>query len=467
MSMNIPCFFSDNAVLNRAARIAAGDIAGNCIPFRDGLLEEEKICIMAGLDYDTPWTRDTAINTMNALCISHKEVAYHTLLSVCTEKDGQIYIGGQYWDAIIWAIGAWQYYLVNSDADFLAFAARTIKNSLKEFENTEFDEETGLFKGPAVYGDGVGAYPDRYAKVRNGSSSILAWAAEHAESYTGKGCSITMKVLSTNCVYYAAYRIAANMAQLLGEDAEQFAQKAEALKAAINRNFWNEKTGRYDYLFDEVERCDYAEALGLAYAILSGIADRERTESIVKNTYVTEHGIACLWPCFARYRIGDHYGRHSGTVWPHAQGFWSLAMLRAGNTRGFEKELFALAHKAIRDMHFAEIYHPVTGEIYGGLQEQIHQGISEWKSYERQTWSATAFCSMLYYGVFGLEFSVDTVSVKPHLPEAVNYAELKNLKVGDGIVTIIADRFGKEPSEITIPKNLKGKHTFRCGAGKV
>ena len=462
-----PYCLCDNETLNRAARIASGDIAGNCVPFRDGLLNDEKLCIMAGLDYDTPWTRDTAINTMNALCISHKAVAYSTLLSVCTEKDGRTYIGGQYWDAIIWALGAWQYYLVNSNADFLAFAANTVKNTLQKFEETEFDTVTGLFKGAAVYGDGVAAYPDKYAKVSNARSGILHWAEDHAAGYTGKGYPITMKALSTNCVYYAAYRIAAAMQQLLGEASDVFTQKADALKDAINRHFWNEETGRYDYIFDETERCSHAEALGLAYAILFGVADRSRTESIIRNTHITDQGIACVWPSFSRYRTGDHYGRHSGTVWPHAQGFWALAMRKAGNGRGFEKELFCLASKAVRDMHFAEIYHPVTGAIYGGLQEDFNQGIIQWKSCERQTWSATAFWSMLYYGIFGLEFSVESVTVKPYLPTTVNHAELKNLRIGEAVVTISVDRFSKEPSQVTIPKNLTGRHTFQCSPGKV
>ena len=43
MSLNIPFFTSDNAILNKAARIAAGDIAGNCIPFKDGLLQEAEV----------------------------------------------------------------------------------------------------------------------------------------------------------------------------------------------------------------------------------------------------------------------------------------------------------------------------------------------------------------------------------------------------------------------------------------
>ena len=467
MSGNAPFFVSDHELLNRAARIATGDIAGNCVPFRDGLLKEETCCIMAGLDYDTPWTRDTAINTMNALCISHREIAYHTLLSVCEEKNGKTYIGGQYWDAIIWALGAWQYYLVHSDRGFLEFAAETVKNSLEELEQTEFDAQTGLFKGAAVYGDGVAAYPDRYAQVSNSRSGILHWAEDQAASYTGKGYPVTMKALSTNCVYYAAYRIADAMQNILGGSGKSFTEKAEALKLAINRHFWNETTGRYDYIFDETQRCDHAEALGLAYAILCDVASPAQTKKIIENTYITDHGIACLWPSFARYRKEDHYGRHSGTVWPHAQGFWALAMRKAGNRRGFEEELFSLAEKAVRDMHFAEIYHPVTGEIYGGLQEDTGRGIVQWKSCERQTWSATAFWSLIYYGIFGLEFSVDSVKVKPCLPTGVNHAELKNLPVGNAVVTIVADRFGEAPGECVIPKNLEGRHTFRCGAGAV
>jgi hypothetical protein len=70
---------------------------------------------------------------------------------------------------------------------------------------------------------------------------------------------------------------------------------------------------------------------------------------------------------------------------------------------------------------------------------------------------------MLYYGVFGLEFSLEAVKVKPQLPTGVDHAELKNLKIGDAFVTVIVDRSYGESCEITIPKNLQGEHIFRCG----
>ena len=466
MGINIPYFFSDNNILNRACRIASGDIAGNCVPFQDGLLKEEKVCMIAGLDYETPWTRDTAINTMNALCISDPQTAHNTLLSVCFEENGKTYIGGQYWDAIIWALGAWQYYLVNSDREFLVFAADTIANTLGHYELEEFDEQDGLFTGVAVYGDCVAAYPDKYALTRGHDSSILVWPESNHDLRREKGYGIPMKALSTNCVYYAAYMVEAEMCCSLNRDSGEYRNKAEKLKEAINRNFWNEKTGRYDYFFDDGLRCDAAEGMGLAFAILFGIADEEKCRSIIENTYVTDHGIACVWPSFDRYRIGNHYGRHAGTVWPHIQGFWALAMLRCGERTAFEKEMLSLAHKANRDKHFSEIYHPVTGEPYGGLQENGRKGISYWDSCEKQTWSATAFWAMVYYGLFGLKFSEDAVTVSPYLPTAVDHMELKNLTVGKATVSIIVDRSSDAPSGIRIPKDLTGNHTFQCGAGR-
>ena len=460
MGVNIPYFNSDNIILNRAARIAAGDIAANCIPFKYGLLTEEKTCIMAGLDYDTPWTRDAAINTMNAICISDKEVAYNTLLSVCEEKQGKTYIGGQYWDAIIWAIGAWQYYLVNTEKDFLKFASNTIANTLEKLENEEFDVDEGLFCGPAVYGDGVAAYPNKYGVIRHHHTGILSWPEYNQEKCNTKGYGIPMKVLSTNCIYYAAYMIEAKMCAILGHDSNSYLCKAQTLKEKINNKFWNKETGRYDYLFDNEIRCDSAEALGLSFAILFEIADKEKCESIIKNTYVTDHGMACVWPSFERYRVGNNYGRHSGTVWPHAQGFWALSMLKSGNCSGFEKELFLMANKSNRDMQFAEIYHPKTGEVYGGVQEKLKNGISVWNSCKKQTWSATAFWSLIYYGLFGLEYGEKAIKVKPYMPLSVDYMELKNLKIGKADITIIADKYVSYPYEITIPKDLEGQHKF-------
>ena len=80
MLLNIPDIKTDSEILEKAYRIAAGDISGNITLFKSGLLKKEVPCILAGLDYDTPWTRDTAINVWNALDFFKKITYTHYVL---------------------------------------------------------------------------------------------------------------------------------------------------------------------------------------------------------------------------------------------------------------------------------------------------------------------------------------------------------------------------------------------------
>ncbi len=438
-------------MINRAARIALGDIRSNCIPFKDGLLTQEKVCVMAGIDYDTPWTRDTAINTVNAVAVLEPETAGNTMMSVLEEHDGIVRVGGQYWDKIIWVIAADRFCDITADASFREFAVTVSDNTFRQLEAEEFDDEFGLFRGPAVYGDGVAAYPDRYAKPGRLYSGILEWPDHNPDERIGKGYGIPIKALSTNITYYEAYLAAAGMADkagIMADKADTWRTRAASLKENINKYFWNTGTGRYDYFFDHAGKCDYAEALGLSFAILSDIADEKKTASIIENTYVSAEGIPVVWPAFPRYageetlpdgRSRRTYGRHCGTIWPHAEGFWALAMKKAGYGKGFDLELMKMAERATRDMHFAEIYHPDTGEIYGGLQEQ-HGSMKLWDSCSKQTWSATAFLAMILYGIAGISYSDGAITSAPYLPAGMNEAVITGLPTRDGSATISVKR---------------------------
>ena len=127
-SFLIPDFSCNDPLINKAYKLAVDDLLSNIHPFQDGLLEEEKPVIIAGNGYDTPWTRDTAINVWNGAGLLMPEIAKNTLLSVLSKDSfhGETIVGGQYWDAIIWAIGAWSYYLYTGDRDFIEFASQVI-----------------------------------------------------------------------------------------------------------------------------------------------------------------------------------------------------------------------------------------------------------------------------------------------------------------------------------------------------
>lgn len=450
--LNMIYFACDDETLTEAYQIALADYKSNVKLFKDGILTEKAYCIMAGAGYGTPWTRDTAINVYNAVALLDRNVAKNTLYSVLKKSGSNYLIDGQYWDAVIWSIGAFRYYNVTGDGEFLKIAQNALANSLKRFEREEFDKTDNLFRGAAVYGDGIAAYPDRYSEGV-GSSGIEGWVSAFPNEKVKVGAGLPMKALSTNCVYYQAYVVLAQMNEILGLDTETPLKKAEALKTAINTVFWNEEKGTYDYLAYE---CDYQEALGVAFVLLFGIADERQTALVLENTYVTEQGIACVWPAFDRYLALDGYGRHSGTVWPHAQGFWASACATYGYTYGFEFELFALAEKAVANGQFHEIYHPDTGEVYGGLQGSGKNDISLWGSVEHQTWSATGYLSLIYYHILGAEINDGSVSFTPYLPTGVNEATVSGFTVGNTTFEITITRGGDGISSFTYDTTQEG-----------
>lgn len=445
-SSSLPRLRTDNPDVDRAWELALDDIAANIEPFRDGLLKQPAPCIIAGRGYDTPWTRDTAINIWNGAGLLFPEASRNTLLSVLTEDAWGVRAGGQYWDAIIWAVGAWRYWLYTGDAGFYPLMKAAVVNSLRYFEATEFDPARGLFRGPACYGDGVSAYPDRYVA---GESFILTFRDAFPEQCAGTGYGMPMFTLSTNCLYYEAYRIAH---RLTGDAA--YTAEADALRGAIDRAFWDEARGTYRYLVDDAGTCDAQEALGLSFALLFGVADEARAARVVERAVVTPNGIPCLWPSFSRYdALG--LGRHSGTVWPHAQAFWADAAAPY-SPRALEHELVALTRNALREGFFSEIYHPETGLPYGGIQEGGGRPHADWQSQPRQTWSATGYVRMLLLALLGLEFEEDRLTVAPRQIDAVGQIELIGLRWRDMTVDIAVGGAGTTGRAATVPHQPGG-----------
>lgn len=424
--MHLPSLTTGLPELDQAFRIALGDIAGNIRPHRGELDAEAKPCLLAGLDYDKPWTRDAAFNTWYAGAALDPEVARNTLHAVLTRDAHGLRIGGEYWDAVVWAVGAWHYFLQTDDRPFLALAYEATANSLRFFEKTEQDPRDGLFRGGACFQDGVAGYPDRFADST--TSGIADYVRKHPEAKAPIGHGLPMKALSTNCLYAEAYHLADQMAQALGKPDSAWEQQAEHLRAVIRENFWNKATGTFRYLLDADEDPARQEGFGHAFALLFGIATPEQARSVMAHQHVTPHGIACVWPSYARYcdAAGTTFGRHSGTIWPQVNVAWSAALTSCGKPELAWTEIRLLATKAARDSQFSEMYHPVDGRIYGGLQEmpQDGKGIVEWIACRRQTWCATGFIHMISHTLLGLRPTPEGLRFEPWLPPEITRLEI-------------------------------------------
>ncbi|MCB0731409.1 MAG: hypothetical protein KDC88_10275 [Ignavibacteriae bacterium] len=435
--VNIPHIETDNQSINTAFRIAIGDLFSNIQNFEIPIQKKNKSVILAGLDYDRPWTRDASINSWNGASYIIPKIAENTLLSVLIKDEHGIRIGGQYWDAIIWVTGAWNHYLCTGNIEFLKIAYQACNNSLKYFEETELNEQYNLFMGPG-WSDGVAAYFGIYGDS-GGESAIDSWPKYHPDKISHKGFGIPMMALSTNCLYYNAYILANKMAKELNLNQENtLLFKAEQLKKSINKHFWNEEKGIYRFFIGPFGNCDNQETLGNSYAILFGIADDKQKESIIENMYVAPHGIPCGWPDLERYNANDlsDFGRHSATIWPQIQGFWAQICADNKLPDKFWHEFYNLAEHANRDLQFAEIYHPFNGEIYGGLQENGDEGILVWWTAKKQTWAATAFIRMFVNGLAGIHLSTTGVEITPCIPKNINEIKLYNLQIRDLIIDL-------------------------------
>ncbi|HMB02063.1 MAG TPA: amylo-alpha-1,6-glucosidase [Spirochaetota bacterium] len=463
------------AGMPRAFRIALGNLVANIVPCTGGLLKKRAPVLLAGLDYTRPWTRDSAINTMNSAALLLPEVMKNSLL-IMLENDPEygLRIGGQYWDAVIWILGAWTYVVQTGDREFLHTALKAGINALLYFEQTEYDETTGLFRGAACYGDGVSAYPDRYAATVKGSGDIRDWAAAHPdERVCRRGEGLPMLALSTNCLYYQAYRTISRLEALAGQEPQAiWEHKAKRLRQAINKHLWNAQRGSYDYFIDEKARCEHQEGIGISFALLFGVADRAQRESIFSNVYLTAHGIPCVYPAFARYKPYGDLPRHAGTVWPHIKAFWGNAAARCGRIDLFNREMETFTDLINRDNQCTEIYHPVSGKPYGGFQESQPCGeIKLFPTCHIQAWSATAYISLVIQGLFGCRFTGKGLFFSPCVPEKYSNAVVSGLKYREAELTIAVEGYGKQIKAIKIdnrqaekacfPADITGRHSVQ------
>ena len=435
---------------------------------KSGLLDPATGLVRAGGGYDQPWTRDASINSWNATSLLAPALAKNTLWAVVDKDAGgalRVQQDDQQWDQVVWASAAWHHYLVTGDGGFLENAYRTTANTLtiREHATTAgFNATYGLFTGPSFFNDGIAGYPappaDATESVSTGSSP---WPGVASGMY-----------LSTNEVYYAAYVNAANMAEKLrrpGAEVAGYRTKATALKTAINRHFWNARTGLYDYqLLADGSRGAYQEGTGLAFALLFGIANPAQARSIVAHAQEMPWGMPDTFPNWDRYSDAQP-GRHNAIVWPLVQGLWAKALAGQGDQNAFASETARLAKLADGNSGFWEIYNGHTGVVDGGYQRLGDTVKFHWGSEPDQTWSATAFLDMIHTGLFGLTFTDRGLTFAPGLPAGWGDVTLRNLSYRAANLTISLRGAGTRVSSFTIdgkpapgnavPATLSGSHT--------
>ncbi|MGQ4512750.1 MGH1-like glycoside hydrolase domain-containing protein [Streptomyces sp. DW26H14] len=429
--------------------------------------------VRAGGGYPEPqrWTRDAAINAWSGVSLLGPSVGENTLWSVVDPGEGGgapvVQQDNQWWDQVVWIVGAWNHYLVTGDRDFLTTAYGVAARTLALRRAANFNDSAGLFQGPGYMNDGIAGYPAPPWAAGVDSSFVLDYP--HADE---------LMVLSTNCLYHGAHLALDSMATELGHTsaASGYRTAATSLRSAIDRHLWREEAGTYGYLVHggdaRAGQVDTSqEGAGLALAVLFGVADRHRTRLLLDHAHWQPHGIVNVWPHFPRFS-DNRPGRHNVMVWPMVHSLFGHAAAQAGRTDLFARavdDLAGLVHGT--GDSFYELYNSVTGATDGGWQSDGSGSQSHFDSQPDQAWSATGYLRLIHHGLLGLRLSADGLRLAPSLPEGWGSVALRGLAYRDMTLDIeltgagnrihdcvIDGRRARTPS---LPAHGSGHHTVR------
>ena len=406
-----------------------------------GLLNPEIPFMMrAGGSYQTPWTRDAAINTWCAGRFLEPEVARNTLYAVCVkDADGNPIIqpDDQRWDRVVWCVGAWQYFLATGDMEFLTVARGIVERALKRLDEEWFREDVGLYRGGSFFNDGISGYPKDIYEPGMDHSFMGAHPA------TETICSF-----STNCIYCEVWRILDRMNNLLGIADEEPAKRHSALKAAILRTFWNEEGNNCNYILYPDGRIDGSQELaGISFGVLFGILPVTALEGLQQE----EYGIPSIMPPFADLFSKERPGRHNNLVWPFLNGFYIQAAAGAGKTELAWAELKKMAALYNSNEGIFEIYNPYDGSVDGGWQiggDDLQGHL--WDSCPDQTWSATSYIGAVLQGVFGIHAEEQGIAFAPCVPENLKDSSVRDLVIRGKKFHVALSGFGTELAAMTV-----------------
>ena len=263
-------------------------------------------------------------------------------------------------------------------------------HTLNQDRQYVFNAELGLYKGETSYLDWrEQTYP--------------YWTREDTR-FVGESFA-----LSTNVLHYIGLNFAANIFE---DDAKAatFRQRAERLKASINRHFWNPESGMYvSYLGtskNPIPSHTY-DLLGLSLAIVHNIANEQRARQIMANYPVAPSGPPVIWP---QQRDVPIY--HNQAIWPFVTAYG----LKAARKTGHAKAISAYARSLIRG---AALYGSNMENFEWLTQEEHHQQgdlSGPVINSRRQLWSVAAMANLIHEGIFGLQIQGERLIVSPQVP---------------------------------------------------
>lgn len=399
-----------------------------------------------GKEWAGVWTRDISYSIILSMAYLQPQVAKNSLLKKVNKKKRIIQdtgTGGAYpasTDRMIWAVAAWEVYTATGDKDWLELAYEIVKNSIDDDLLNCYDPITGMVKG---------------------ESSFLDWREQTYPKWMQPADIYESECLGTNAVHFQANKVLSKMAKVLnhGDVATKHEAIADKIKTGINKWLWMPDKGYYaQFLYGRNNKIvsPKSEALGEALCVIFGIADKQKSASIIANTPQTEFGISCIYP-----QIPNIPPYHNNAVWPFVQTYWAIASAKTGNANAVIESIKSIYRPAALFLTNKENFVADNGDFAG---TQINSS--------NMLWSLSGNLALIHKIIFGISFQADSISFKPFVPSLytgslkLNHFKYRNAFLdielegtGNQIQSFSVD--GKTQSNSNLPASISGNHRIQ------
>jgi len=402
---------------------------------------EPDTTLRTGKEWAGVWTRDVSYSILLSMAYLQPEAAMVSLRHKVNAQ-GQIIQdtgSGGAWpvssDRMVWALAAWEIYKVTGDKAWLEYIYPIIKRSFeRDFMVTYSDD--GLVRG---------------------ETSFIDWREQSYPRWMQTADIYNSHALGTTVVHAAGLDILSEIAALLGHKdvAEQSAERARKLAAAVNDKLWMPHKGyyaMYDYGRNFKMLNERAETLGLALSIIFGIAPEDRARTITENNPTTPFGVGIFYP-----QISDMPPYHNNALWPFVASYWAIANARVHNEEGTLQAIGSVFRPAALFATNKENFVLDNGDIATELNSS------------NMLWSLSGNLAITYRILFGIDFTLKGIRFQPFVPKALGGERtLTNFKYrqctltitvrgyGDRIASITLD--GKPLKDALLPAKTKGRH---------
>lgn len=402
---------------------------------------------LTGALWPDTWTRDAVYSIYFTYSWIMPEISKLTLMKQTLNNPREALQdtgSGGSWpistDRVVWAMGAWEYYLSSGDKTWLEYCYEGLSNTARKDMHVAFNKEIGLFRGETCSMDWrTHTYPNWFSNV-----NIF-------ESYSS----------GTNSLHMFMYRFLSETGRILNKPADEVAlwdKYHVTLKKSLNTRFWSEKDKCYSvYLYPEFMGYRPTQRVGSmsnGLAAILGASSEGQVKQIVENFPLYPYGAAVLYPT-----IPDDFSYHNKSVWPVWETPYMYAAKKVKNLAAVEHIMKSLIRQGAMFLTHKENMTYDTGYDRNTALNS-----------DRQLWSVATYIGTIYRMIFGMDMTEEGLTFNPVIPEMFEGPfMLENFTYRNASLTIKVEGYGTEIETLklngevrqlpfTFSKDISGKN---------